>query len=42
MGATIRVFRCPCGKMHCCAYASEISLCTCGRRLWPLIWAAGR
>lgn len=34
----VRVLRCPCGKFHVAAHVSEGSKCTCGQRLWPLLW----
>lgn len=40
--AIIRVFRCACGKMHCCAGIGPISTCSCGRRLWLPMWRGGR
>lgn len=40
--AIIRVFRCDCGKMHCCAGISQTTTCTCGQYLYRLMWMAGR
>lgn len=38
----VRVLRCPCGKAHCCAGITATTMCACGRRLYPLVWTAGR
>lgn len=36
--AIVRVLRCTCGKTHTASGISEGSVCTCGQRLWPLLW----
>jgi hypothetical protein len=38
----ITVFRCECGKIHCCAGVGQASVCACGRNLWRQVWEAGR
>jgi len=38
MSTVVRVLRCPCGKTHCAALISVPTECTCGQRLWPLLW----
>jgi len=30
--------RCDCGKIHTRAFISTLSVCTCGRRLWDIMW----
>ncbi len=36
---TVRVLACTdCGKRHAVAFITQATECTCGRRLWPLLW----
>ncbi len=32
------VLRCPCSKIHTAAGIGQTTECTCGQRLWPLLW----
>lgn len=41
MSLFVRILKCECGKMHLCAGISEISICTCGRRLYAQVWTNG-
>jgi hypothetical protein len=34
----VRVLRCDCGKIHVAAGIGPVSECTCGQRLWRLLW----
>lgn len=38
----VRVLRCLCGKIHCCAGITQTTECACGVRLYPLVWTVGR
>ncbi len=42
MTVYIRVFRCACGKAHCCAGVGPNSRCTCGAALYRQMWRNGR